>query len=107
MVGPDRADKLIGAIIKAAQNQAGLRVSRDAFEMPQGEDEKSKGYLFVTLSSTQEAVVFQRALHGYAFDKRHTFSVVPFSDVDRYDGLDETWVEPAVEDWAPKVRTAF
>ncbi|KAL8278171.1 hypothetical protein RQP46_009344 [Phenoliferia psychrophenolica] len=102
VVGPDRADKLIGAIIKAAQTTAGLRVPKESFDMPRDEDEKSKGYIFITLPSIQEAQVFQRALHGYAFDKRHTFSVVPFSEVHHYDELEDDWVEPAVEDWAPK-----
>ncbi|KAM0745762.1 translation initiation factor eIF-3b [Meredithblackwellia eburnea MCA 4105] len=102
VVGPDRADKLIGAIIKAAQNQAGIRIPRDNFDMPTGSDEKSKGYIFITLASAQEAQVLQRALHGYAFDKKHSFSVIPFADVDRFEGLEDKWVAPEKEEWVAK-----
>lgn len=107
VVGPDRADKLIGAIIKTANKEAGVVVSRAAFDMPLESDEQSKGFMFVTLNSVPEAVAFQRALHDYKFDKRHTFRVVLLSDVDKYEQLEETYAEPPKEEWKPRVRSAF
>lgn len=103
VVGPDRADKLIGAIIKSAAKEAGLTVSRSAIEMPVESDQQSKGYMFVTLNNPTEAQQFQRAMHDLKFDKRHTFRVVPFTDIDKYENLDETYVEPPKEDWKPRV----
>lgn len=103
VVGPDRADKLIGAIVKSASKEAGLSVPRSAFEMPTESDGQSKGFMFVTLANPTEAQQFQRALHDFKFDKRHTFRVVPFADVGNYEQLEETYVEPATEEWAPRV----
>jgi len=72
--------------------------------MPLDESNTTKGFMFVSLHSPTEAQQFQRALHGHAFDKRHTFTVVPFTDVDSYANLDEEYRAPEKEDWAPRVR---
>lgn len=108
VVGPDRAEKLISAIIKASSKEAGVRLSKDAIEMPvEEEGGRSKGFLFVTLANETEKHQFAKAMHGYAFDKKHTFSVVPFDEVDKFEALDEDWKEPAQEEWVPKVRLFF
>ena len=105
VVGSDRAEKLIGAIKKAAQKEGGIALEREAFNMPLGADEKSKGYIFVTLQNANEALAFRRALNDYPFDKKHTFKVVPFTEVERYTQLDEQYVAPPAEDWVPRVST--
>ncbi|GAA5918515.1 hypothetical protein JCM6882_001363 [Rhodosporidiobolus microsporus] len=102
VVGQDKADRLIKALCKTASKEAGLSVSPDQIEMPTDESGQSKGFLFITLNNQVEAQAFQRALHGHAFDKRHTFSVIPFTDVDSYAGLEEEYQEPAKEEWAPR-----
>lgn len=105
VVGPDRASKLVGAIRKAAQKEGGLVLDDSAFEMPLADDGlKSKGFLFVTLPNEADVATFQRAMHDYPFDKKHTFKVVPFSAVDRYAALPEEYLAPALEPWAPRVR---
>ena len=106
VVGADRADRLLQAIIKATQREAGLRIARSDIEMPTDEAGQGKGFMFVTLANPAEAQQFQRTMHEHSFDKKHTFRVIPFSEVDRYDGLQEMWVEPQEEDWAPKVSSA-
>ena len=103
VVGSDRAEKLIGAIKKAAQKEGGIALEREAFNMPLGPDEKSKGYIFVTLQNAHEALAFRRALNDYPFDKKHTFKVVPFTEVERYTQLDEQYVAPPAEEWVPRV----
>jgi translation initiation factor 3 subunit B len=75
--------------------------------MPTDEQGQSKGFMFVTLENEGEAQVFMRAMHGHSFDKRHTFRVIPFGDVDRYDSLSEEWVDPPTEEWAPRVSRAL
>lgn len=82
-----------------------MSVPRSAFEMPTESDGQSKGFMFVTLANPTEAQQFQRALHDFKFDKRHTFRVVPFADVGNYEQLEETYVEPATEEWAPRVSS--
>ncbi|GAA5822070.1 hypothetical protein JCM11251_004847 [Rhodosporidiobolus azoricus] len=102
VVGQDKADRLLKALCKAASKEAGLSVSPDQIEMPTDESGQSKGFLFITLNNQIEAQAFQRALHGHAFDKRHTFSVIPFTEVDSYAGLEEEYKEPPKEEWAPR-----
>ncbi|BGO90717.1 hypothetical protein NBRC10512_000656 [Rhodotorula toruloides] len=102
IVGQDKVDRLLKAVVKAAAKEAGVSVSTQQIEMPLDEQGQSKGFMFVSLDNPTEAQAFQRALHGHAFDKRHTFSVVPFTDVDSYANLDEEFHEPSKEDWAPR-----
>lgn len=72
--------------------------------MPTEADQQSKGFMFVTLNNPAEAQAFQRAMHDLKFDKRHTFRVVPFTDIDKYEDLEETYKEPPTEEWKPRVR---
>lgn len=73
--------------------------------MPTEADQQSKGFMFVTLNNPAEAQAFQRAMHDLKFDKRHTFRVIPFTDVDKFENLDETYQEPPKEDWKPRVSS--
>ncbi|GAA5841347.1 hypothetical protein JCM9279_000622 [Rhodotorula babjevae] len=102
LVGQDKVDRLLKAVLKAVTKEAGLSLSPDQVEMPLDESNTTKGFMFVSLHSPTEAQQFQRALHGHAFDKRHTFTVVPFTDVDSYANLDEEYRAPDKEDWAPR-----
>jgi len=102
VVGPDRADKLIGAVVKSAAKEAGVTITKASIEMPTDEANQSKGFMFVTLGSVPEAQAFQRAMHDLKFDKRHTFRVVPFSKVPDYDQVQDTFAEPEAEEWAPR-----
>ncbi|GAA5925427.1 hypothetical protein JCM1841_004851 [Sporobolomyces salmonicolor] len=102
IVGQDKADRLLKAIAKASQKEAAISLAPDQIEMPADEQGQSKGYMFITLANPTEAQAFQRALHGHAFDKRHTFAVVPFTEVDSYADLTEEYQEPEKEEWAPR-----
>ncbi|GAA5971804.1 hypothetical protein JCM11641_001520 [Rhodosporidiobolus odoratus] len=102
VVGADKADRLVKALCKTASKEAGVSVSPDQIEMPTDESGQSKGFLFITLNNQVEAQQFQRTLNGHAFDKRHTFSVVPFTEVDSYVNLQEEHQEQEHEEWAPR-----
>ncbi|GAA5950794.1 hypothetical protein JCM21900_002020 [Sporobolomyces salmonicolor] len=102
VVGQDKADRLLKAVAKASQKEAAISLAPDQIEMPTDEQGQSKGYMFITLANPTEAQAFQRALHGHAFDKRHTFAVVPFTEVDSYADLTEEYQEPEKEEWAPR-----
>lgn len=106
VVGQDKADRLLKAITKTASKEAGIAVQTHQIEMPVDEQGQSKGFMFVSLHNPTEAQVFQRALDGYAFDKRHTLSVVPFTEVESYANLDDNYVEPEQDEWAPRVSSA-
>ncbi|BGP39068.1 Translation initiation factor 3 subunit b [Rhodotorula kratochvilovae] len=102
VVGQDKADRLVKVILKTVGKEAGIALTADQVEMPFGDDNQSKGFMFISLANPQEAQALQRALHGLAFDKRHTFTVVPFTDVESYATLDDEYKEPPQEDWAPR-----
>ncbi|SCV70944.1 BQ2448_3706 [Microbotryum intermedium] len=102
VVGPDRADKLLSAIVKAAKKEAGITLSKDKIEHPLETDAQSKGFMFITLANPTEALAFQRAMHDFKFDKRHTFKVVPFSQVQKYEQIPEDYAEPPAEEWVPR-----
>ncbi|GAA6004660.1 hypothetical protein JCM11491_002184 [Sporobolomyces phaffii] len=102
VVGADKADRLLKAITKSASKEAAISVQPSQIEMPTDEAGNSKGFMFVSLENPTEALAFQRAMHGLAFDKRHTFSVVPFTEVDSFTNLEEEYKEPEAEEWAPR-----
>lgn len=104
VVGQDKAERLLKALAKTASKEAGIALQPSQIEMPADQDGQSKGFMFVSLQNPTEAQMFQRALDGYAFDKRHTFSVVPFAEVESYANLDDEYVEPEQTEWAPRVR---
>jgi hypothetical protein len=54
-------------------------------------------YLFIVLPDPSVAVQAARALDGHAFDKRHTFTVRTFDEVEALQHLDETFKEPTRE----------
>ncbi len=42
-------------------------------------------------------------IHNHPFDARHTFKVNQFTDIDRYASVDETYNDPEVEEYIPRV----
>lgn len=42
-------------------------------------------------------------MDGFPFDARHTFKVNRFTDIERFADLDETYVEPKIEEYKPRV----
>lgn len=107
VVGQDKAERLLKAITKSAQKEGAVSLNTSQIEMPTDESGNSKGYMFISLNNPTEANAFQRTMHGLAFDKRHTFSVVPFTEVDSYTELTEEYKEPEAEEWAPRVSFNF
>jgi len=46
-------------------------------------------------------------MHGHPFDSKHTFHINRFSDIERYANMDETYIEPKMEEYRPKVCTVY
>lgn len=63
----------------------------------------SQRYMFVEFRTYEEAEHALASMHNHPFDARHTFKVNHFTDIERYEDLDETYVEPELEDYAPRV----
>lgn len=43
-------------------------------------------------------------MHGFQFDAKHQFLINRFTDIEKYANMDETYVEPEIEEYKPKVR---
>jgi translation initiation factor 3 subunit B len=50
-------------------------------------------------------------MNHFAFDSKHTFKINQFTDIESFADMDETYYEPEVEDYKPRVcapiRTVF
>lgn len=63
--------------------------------------------MFVEFRSYEEAEHALASMHNHPFDARHTFKVNHFTDIERYEDLDETYVEPELEEYTPRVSVAL
>ncbi|KAI6132740.1 translation initiation factor eIF-3b [Pisolithus croceorrhizus] len=63
---------------------------------------RSKGFIFMDLGNADAATHAANAMNGHPFDARHTFYVNKFSDIEQFANMDETYVEPKVEEYRPK-----
>ena len=60
-------------------------------------------YLFVDAGSADAATFAINVMHGHPFDSKHTFLVNRFTDIEQYANVDETYVEPKIEEFQSKV----
>lgn len=65
--------------------------------------EVSTRFMFVEFRSVDDANLALSTVHNHPFDARHTFKVNRFTDIDRYASVDETYNEPEVEEYIPRV----
>lgn len=61
-------------------------------------------YLFMEFKTAEEANYVMGAMNGFAFDKKHTFAVNRFTDIERFANLGEKYVEPEIDPYTPQVR---
>ena len=60
-------------------------------------------FMFVDFKNVDDANLALATIHGHPFDARHTFKVNRFSDIEKYAELDESYVEPELEEYTPRV----
>ena len=63
--------------------------------------------MFVDFKNVDDANLALATIHGHPFDAKHTFKVNRFSDIEKYAELDETYVEPELEEYTPRVWLRF
>lgn len=121
IIGKDKLDKLLTKVCKEFSRK-GVTVKPNDIHIPWDESAgRSKGYmhkslylgcnshlhvdsfLFMEFRNIDEANLALAALHNHPFDAKHTFKLNRFSDIEKYANLDETYVEPEVEEFVPKV----
>ncbi len=54
-------------------------------------------------ASADDAALAISAMNGHKFDAKHTFLLNRFTDVEKFQDYDETFVEPEVEEFKPRV----
>ncbi|WFD31262.1 Translation initiation factor 3 subunit b [Malassezia sp. CBS 17886] len=92
-----KQQRLFEAVQKRFYTHAELDVPLECMHIPYGDDGESKGYIVMELASGEEATHAIRAMHGYAFDKKHRLALNRFTDIERLANMDETYVAPAEE----------
>jgi hypothetical protein len=63
-------------------------------------------YIFVDFRNIDDAMFALQAMNGFAFDSKHTFKINQFTDIESFADMDETYYEPEVEEYKPRVRAA-
>jgi translation initiation factor 3 subunit B len=60
-------------------------------------------YIFVEFSNPDDASFAMHAMNKFPFDTKHTFQINKFTDIESYAEMDETYVEPEVEEYQDRV----
>jgi len=102
VIDRSKLDRLLTKIAKDFTKKGSPIKSDDIFVPWDDAKDKNKGYIFVDLGNPDAAAFAVSALNDYPFDSRHTFSVNRFTDIEKYASLDETYVEPEIEEYQPK-----
>jgi len=60
--------------------------------------------MFIEFRNVDDANLALATIHNHPFDAKHTFKVNRFTDIERYTEMDETYVEPKLDKFEPRVR---
>lgn len=60
-------------------------------------------FAFIDFRSADDANLALVTMHNHPFDAKHSFKVNKFADIERYANLEETYVPPETEEYAPRV----
>ncbi|KDQ19939.1 hypothetical protein BOTBODRAFT_152536 [Botryobasidium botryosum FD-172 SS1] len=102
IVDAAKKDRLL-QVIRKNFSKKGPTPKEDGLFMPWDDAKnKSKGYLFVEFESADEANYAMDAMQGVALDKEHKLVVNKFTDIEKFANMDETYVEPELEEFKPR-----
>jgi translation initiation factor 3 subunit B len=59
--------------------------------------------MFIEFKDVDDANLALATIHNYPFDAKHTFKVNRFTDIQKYAAMDETYTEPELGEYTPKV----
>ncbi|KAJ6610102.1 eukaryotic translation initiation factor eIF2A-domain-containing protein [Mycena sp. CBHHK59/15] len=101
VIDKSKLEKLLAKICKEFSRK-GVSIKPDDINMPWNDTTgKSQGFIFVEFKNVDDANLALSALHNHPFDAKHQFKVNRFTDIERYEKLDETYVEPETEGYSP------
>jgi translation initiation factor 3 subunit B len=102
IIDNSKLDRLLTKVTKEFSRK-GVSIKPDDIFMPWDNAlGKSKGFMFVDFKNIDDANLALATIHGHPFDAKHTFKVNRFTDVEKYAELDETYVEPELEEYTPR-----
>ncbi|KAF7307015.1 Eukaryotic translation initiation factor 3 subunit B [Mycena indigotica] len=102
IIDKKKLDKLLSRICKEFTRK-GIPVKPEEIYMPWDDATgNNQGFLFIEFKNADEASLAIAAMHNYQFDSKHTFKINRFTDIERYSEMDETYVEPEVEEYVPR-----
>jgi len=62
--------------------------------------------MFVEFKNVDDANLALATIHNHPFDARHTFKANRLADIERYSSMNETYAEPELGEYTPKVGFA-
>ncbi|KAF9478508.1 translation initiation factor eIF-3b [Pholiota conissans] len=102
IIDESKLERLRAKITKEFSKK-GMSVKQEDIYMPWDNTAgKSKGFMFVEFKNYEDAELALATMHNHPFDTKHTFKVNRFADIERYTELDETYVEPDIEEFTPR-----
>lgn len=102
-IDESKEEKLIAVLKKNLFKPASANIVEGSLMMPRDPSSgMSRGYMFVELESVEQATAVLKLADGYRLDKSHVLSALKFTDFDRLCEMDETFVEPEIEEFAEK-----
>ncbi|KAJ7181770.1 eukaryotic translation initiation factor eIF2A-domain-containing protein [Mycena crocata] len=102
VIDKSKLEKLLAKICKEFSRK-GVPIKPDDVFMPWSDTTgKSQGFIFVEFRNSDDANLALAAMDNHPFDAKHQFKVNRFTDIERYEKLDETYVEPETEEYTPR-----
>ncbi|KAF7320444.1 Eukaryotic translation initiation factor 3 subunit B [Mycena kentingensis (nom. inval.)] len=102
VIDNSKLDRLLAKICKEF-GRKGVKIQPDDINMPWNQSTgKSQGFLFIEFKTADDATNAIASVHGLAFDAKHTFKLNRFTDIEYYSNMDETYVEPEIEEYVPR-----
>lgn len=102
IIDRSKLDKLLAKISKEFSRRGAVIKPDDIYVPWDDNAAKTKGFIFIDFGNPDAAAFAASAMNGHPFDAKHTFRINRFTDIERYANIDETYVEPTVEEYRPK-----
>lgn len=97
-----KEEKLLAVLKKKVFTPVNANLVSDGIFMPKDEEGLGKGYGFFEFESVDQAVAAYGAIHNFRLDKQHTLYAIRFNEFERLSKMEETYVEPNIEEYQEK-----
>ncbi|KAF7339379.1 Eukaryotic translation initiation factor 3 subunit B [Mycena sanguinolenta] len=102
VIDKSKLEKLLAKICKEFSRK-GVPIKPEDIFMPWDDTTgKSQGFMFIEFKNVDSANLALAAMDSHPFDAKHQFKVNKFTDIERYEKMDETYIEPETEEYTPR-----